>query len=92
MDNTLKTNNPLKNAMAFSLLLENGRTKILNEDLYNEQMKKIENGETNSDFMTPEWQKDVLEIAKYMANMKEKDLRNYIFEIVKEERTAERER
>lgn len=85
MDKKLKSNNPLQNAMALNLLLENGRVNILNDDLYNKEIKRIENDKSNS-LMTPEFRKEVMEIARYMASMKEKDLRTYIYERVKEER------
>lgn len=87
MDKTLKRNNPMQNAIAFSYLLDNGRLNILNEKFYNNEIKKLEHD--NSDFMSPGFKKEILEIARYMAEMEEKDLRNYIFDRVKEERKRE---
>lgn len=91
MDKTLKGNNPIQNAMAFSYLLENGRNKLLNDDLYNKAINQLEDNKETS-FMTPGFKKEVIEIARYMANMEEKELRKYIFERVKEERKNEKGR
>lgn len=84
----LKMNNPMQNAMAFSYLLENGKKNILNDDIYNQIIKDIENDNSNS-FMTPQFKKKIIQIARDMAKMEEKELTNYIFERVKEEREVE---
>lgn len=90
-EKTLGKNNPVQNAMAFSYLLENGRKTILNEDYYNKTVEQIKND--NRDLlMTPDFQIEVLDIARNMANMKEKDLQNYIYDKVKETRKLEKGR
>lgn len=87
----LGKNNPMQNAIAFSYLLENGRKSILNDDLYNKAIKEAEN-DTSNPLMTPSFQKEFIKISRDMANMKEQDLRNYIFDRVKAERKAEKNR
>ena len=48
--------------------------------------------EKNSFLMTPEFKKDILEIARYMAKMKDKELKNYVYDKVKAERKMQKER
>ncbi len=87
----LGKNNPLQNAIAFSYLLEYGRKNILNDDFYNKMIKEVEN-DTKNPLMTPDFKKEFIKISRDMANMKEQDLRNYIFNRVKEERKIEKSR
>ena len=87
----LKMNNPIQNAMAFSYLLENGKKNILDDNFYNKELQRIEKSNGNA-LMTPEFAKEVVKIARDMANMEEKDLRNHIFNRVKEEKKSERAR
>lgn len=91
MDKILRNNNKLMNDIAFSYLLEYGRQNILNDNFYNNQIKEIEQDKKNF-LMTPEFKKEVLEIAKYMAGMKDKELKNYVYDKVKEERKMKKER
>lgn len=91
MDKILRNNDKLMNDVAFSYLLEYGRKNILDDNFYNNEIKEIEKGK-HSFLMTPEFKKEILEIARYMAKMKDKDLKNYVFSIVKEERKMLRDR
>ncbi len=91
MDRILRNNDKLMNDVAFSYLLEYGRQNILNDNFYNNEIKEIEKGK-NSFLMTPEFKKEVLEIARYMAKMKDKDLKNYVYNKVKAERKMQKER
>lgn len=91
MDRILRNNEKLMNDVAFSYLLEYGRQNILDSNFYNNEIKEIENGKKGF-LMTPEFKKEVLEIAKYMAEMKDKDLKNYVYNKVKAERKMQKER
>lgn len=91
MDKILRNNDKLMNDVAFSYLLEYGRQNILNDNFYNNEIKEIEKGK-NSFLMTLEFKKEVLEIARYMAEMKDKDLKNYVYNKIKAERKMQKER
>lgn len=91
MDKILRNNDKLMNDVAFSYLLEYGRQNILDDNFYNNEIKEIEKGK-NSFLMTPEFKKDILEIARYMAKMKDKELKNYVYDKVKAERKMQKER
>lgn len=91
MDKILRNNDKLMNDVAFSYLLEYGRKNILDDNFYSNEIKEIEKGK-RSFLMTPEFKKDILKIARYMAKMKDKDLKRYVFSVVKEERNTQIDR
>ena len=88
--NNLKSNNPVQNAMALTILLEKGRENILNENYFKEMLKGIEN-KPNA-LMSVEYQKEMLNIAKNMAQMENKDLYEFIHDKVKDDRKQEKGR
>lgn len=91
MDKFLRRNNKLMNNVAFSYLIEYGRQNILDDNFYRNQIQEVEN-EKKHFLMTPEFKKEVMEIARYMAKMKDKDLKNYVFDEIKDERKNQRTR
>lgn len=91
MDKILRNNDKLMNDVAFSYLLEYGRQNILNDNFYNNEIKEIEKGKKGF-LMTPEFKKEVIEIARDMAKMKDNDLKKYVYNKVKAERKMLKER
>ncbi len=91
MDKILRNNDKLMNDVAFSYLLEYGRKNLLNDNFYHNEIKEIEKGK-QCFLMTPKFKKEVLEIARYMAGMKDKDLKKYVYNKVKEERKIQKDR
>lgn len=88
--NNLKRNDPVQNTMALTILLEKGKENILNDNYFKEMLKSIEN-KPNA-LMSVEYQKEILDIAKNMAQMENKDLYDYIYDKVKNDRKQERGR
>lgn len=86
----INKSNSLQNSFALNILLENGRRKLLNDDSYKNIVNEISNS-TNG-FMSAEYAKEVLEIAKNMAKLDDKALSAYIYDKVKEEKKQERNR
>lgn len=91
MDRILRNNNKLMNDVAFSYLLEYGRKNILDDNFYNKELEEIAK-EKKHFLMTPEFKKEVIEIARYMAKMKDKELKEYAFNEIKGERKKNKER
>ena len=72
----LGKNHPMQNSLALTLLLEKGRENILNEQFYNSMLKSAE--ENSNAFMTVDFQKEFIKIARDMAKMKSNDLYEFI--------------
>lgn len=72
----LGNNNYIQNQLALALLLEKGKTNILNDNFYNEMLKSVE--KKPSSFMSIDFQKEYIKIARDMAKMKTNDLYDYI--------------
>ena len=86
----LGRNNPLQNELALALLLQKGRENLLNNKFYNELLKDAEKNPNN--FMTPNFQKEYIEISRDMAKMKQKDLYEYIKDEVNIRKDRNKER
>ena len=86
----LEKNNPVQNAMALALLIEHGRTNILNDDYYNNINKNLE--ENPNPLMTPDFQKEVIKITRDMAKMSSNDLYDFIKNEVHVVRKNDKER
>ena len=72
----LELNNPLQNSMALGVLIDYGRKNILNDDYYNNLINNTEKDKNH--FMTPDFQKEILKIARNMAELPVNDLYDYI--------------
>lgn len=94
MDRLLRKNSKLMNEMAFSYLIEYGKKNILDDRFFTEQLKLEEEKEKGivGLIITPEVKKEIMEIARYMAEMKDKDLKKYVYNEVKAERKMQKER
>lgn len=94
MDKILRNNNKLMNNIAFSYLIEYGRQTILDDNFYRDAIKEFEEKEKGilGMLMTPEFKKEILEIARYMAKMKDEDLKKYVYNEIKEKRKRDKER
>ena len=88
--NNLKKNDPVQNAMALVILLEKGKENILNDVYFEKILNSLEN-KPNA-LMSVEYQKEILYIAKNMAQMENKDLYDFIYDKVKNDRKQERGR
>ena len=69
-------NNYQQNYLALNLLLEKGREALLDNNFYNELLKYAE--DNPSMFMTVEFQKGYIKIAREMAQMNSNDLFRFI--------------
>lgn len=78
----------LQNKFALNTLLELGRKNILDNQYYEKMLNDIDKG--GSAFMTADYQREILEIAKDMAKLNDKDLCEYIYDKVKDEKKLER--
>ena len=65
-----------------------GRKNILDNQYYEKMLNDIDKG--GSAFMTADYQREILEIAKDMAKLNDKDLCEYIYDKVKDEKKLER--
>lgn len=86
----LGNNNPMQNVLGLTLLLEKGRENILNDKFYNSMLKNAE--ENSNAFMTVEFQKEYIKIARDMAKMKSNDLYDFIKNEVSIVKNRDRER
>ena len=91
MDKILRNNKKIMNDVAFSYLLEYGRKNILDDNFYKNELKEIQVEKGNL-LITPEFKKEVIELARYMAKMKDKELKKYIFSQVKKEIKMQKDR
>lgn len=94
MDRILRNNDKLMNEMAFSYLIEYGKINILDDEFYKKELKLQEEKEKGiiGLILTPQAKKEIIEIARYMAGMKDKDLKKYVYNEVKAERKMQKER
>ncbi len=94
MDILLRKNNKLMNEIAFSYLIEFGKRNLLDDEFYKKELKLQEEKEKGiiGLILTPEAKKEIVEIARYMAEMKDKDLKKYVYNEVKAERKMQKER
>jgi len=83
-------NNYQQNYLALNLLLEKGREALLDNNFYNELMKYAE--DNPSKFMTVEFQKGYIKIAREMAQMNSNDLFRFIKERVRTQKDNSLER
>lgn len=87
-ENHISKSNSLTNTFALNTLLEVGRKNLLDNNYF----EKMLNGVNENSFMTADYQKEILKIAKNMAELKDKDLCEYIYDKVKTEKRLERGR
>ena len=80
----------IPNAFALNTLLELGRRNILDDNYYQKMLNNIE--KNNNAFMTADYQKETLKIARDMAKVSDRDLYEFIYDKVKEERKLQRGR
>ena len=89
-ENAINKNNTLQNTFALNILLQVGRNNLLNEDYFKNMLDSID--DKKNMLMSDDYQKEVYEIARKMAQLQDKDLCNYIYDKVKEEKKLERGR
>ena len=89
-EKTINKNNTLQNTFALNILLQVGRNNLLNEDYFKNMLDSID--DKKNMLMSADYQKEVYEIARKMAQLQDKDLCNYIYDKVKEEKKLERGR
>lgn len=86
----LGNNHYLQNDIALSILIDKGREKLLNNNIYNEMATYIRNNP--NEFMTLDFQLECLKIAKDMANMRKNDLYDFIKSEIKVLKNKDMER
>lgn len=84
----INKNNVIQNSVALTMLLQYGRNTILDDKSFEEISKEFAN--TVNSLMTEEFQKEILSTSRELAKMKEKDVYDFIYDKVKEERRQER--
>lgn len=82
--------NKLSNTFALNTLLEVGRRNLLDDQYYEKMFNSI--NETENSLMTADYQKEILEIARNMAKLNDKDLCEYIYDKVKSDKKLQRGR
>lgn len=88
----LKRNNPVQNALALEYLLLNGRNNLLDNIFYKNLEDNIRSKDDKNSIIANSFALDSLKIARDIANLNTKELSQYIYEKVKEERKLERNR
>ncbi len=86
----LEWNNSIQNNMALAMLINYGRKNILNDDYYNNLINNTEKDKNH--FMTPDFQKEILKIARNMAELPINDLYDYIKKAVHITKNQNKER
>ena len=89
-EKTINKNNITQNAFALNILLQVGRNNLLNEENFKNMIDNID--ENKNAFMSADYQREVYEIARKMAELQDKDLCLYIHDKVKEERKLQKGR
>lgn len=89
-EKTINKNNITQNAFALNVLFQVGRNNLLNEENFKNMIDNID--EKKNAFMSADYQKEVYEIARKMAELQDKDLCMYIHDKIKEERKLEKGR
>lgn len=89
-EKTINKNNITQNALALNILLQVGRNSLLNEEKFKNMIDGID--DKKNALMSADYQKEVYEIARKMAQLQDKDLCVYIHDKVKEEKKLERGR
>ncbi len=77
----LKSNDHTMNILALEYLLQNGRVRLLDDNIFNEYLKKIEddyNSGKGNFLMTKDYSLEVVKSARKMALMEAKDLYDFI--------------
>ena len=74
----LELNNSIQNNMALAMLINYGRKNILSDDYYNNLINNIEKNKDKNNFITSDFQKEILKIARNMAELPINDLYDYI--------------
>ena len=82
--------NVTQNVIALNILLQNGRTNILNDKYYETMLSNADKNE--NPLMTAEYLKESIKIARQMAELRDKDFCEYIYDKVKEDKKQERGR
>lgn len=78
---SLKRNDNPMNLMALQYLLNYGRNSLLNDDFYNEQIKKLEDDYTNekgNQLLSKDYAIEIIKTSRKMASMEHKDLYDFI--------------
>ena len=89
-ENAINKNNTLQNTFALNILLQVGRNNLLNEDYFKNMLDSID--DKKNMLMSADYQKEVYEIARKMAQLDDKNLCSFIYDKVKDERRTERGR
>lgn len=88
----LKRNNPVQNALALEYLLLNGRNNLLDNVYYQNLQDNIRSNDDKNSIIANSFALDSLKIARDMAKLNTKELSQYIYDKVKEERKFEKNR
>ncbi len=88
----LKRNNPVQNTLALEYLLLNGRNNLLDNVYYQNLQDNIRSNDDKNSIIANSFALDSLKIARDMAKLNTKELSQYIYDKVKEDRKLERNR
>lgn len=89
-EKSINKNKVMQNSVALAMLIECGRNNILQEAEFEKLSDTFIKDTAN--LMTSNFQEDILNILKKLANMEEKDLYEFIHDKVKDERRLEKGR
>ena len=89
-EKTINKGNITQNMFALNILLQKGRTNLLNDKIYKEM---IDNANKNvTPLMTGDYLREAINIARKMAELSDKDFCEYIYDKVKLDKKFERGR
>lgn len=89
-EKTINKGNITQNMFSLNILLQKGRTNLLNDKIYKEM---IDNADKNvTPLMTGDYLREAINIARKMAELSDKDFCEYIYDKVKFDKKFERGR
>lgn len=89
-EKTIDKTNITQNVFGLNILLQTGKTNLLNDEFYN---RMLDNADKNAEpLMTGDYLRGAIKIARKMAELNDKDFCEYIYDKVKADKKFERGR
>lgn len=88
----LKKNDRVQNQFALYYLLDNGKNNLLNDEFFSKFKKDIQDRDDKGSIISNGYAIGALEIARDMASLSHKEIYDFIYDEVKEQKRQERGR
>ena len=89
-EKTIDKGNITQNVFGLNILLQTGRTNLLNDEFY---QRMLDNADKNAEpLMTGDYLRGAIKIARKMAELNDKDFCEYVYDKVKADKKFERGR